>query len=255
MPSRSDPSFSKDFEYLIRRELDAEHAPGTLQRNGRRSILLFSVVKFSSRFYSERLSESHSSTDTIETETQKVSERSSRVFAKAVLLSLSSLNRSIPRLPLAIPLNKSSANLPPFALTDPFELNSSSAGAGLLSVPSSARSQRDPADLLRFNPSSYALAMGTPGANPYQKLNLSSSLYNQFSIHQEHISSANQRSFSCNYTPYSSSSASMKLTLPTPVLPLSAPTTVGHDHPGHVSVSSSRKTKVNIGGRIEQSTW
>jgi len=29
------PGFSKDFEYLIRRELDIEHAPSTLQRDGK----------------------------------------------------------------------------------------------------------------------------------------------------------------------------------------------------------------------------
>jgi hypothetical protein len=152
-----------------------------------------------------------------------------------------------------MPLNKSSANLPPFALPDPFELNGSSAGAGLSSIPSSARSQRDSADLLRFPPSTYALGMDTSATNPYQKLNLNSSLYNQFSIHQEHGNGngINQRSFSCNYTPYSSS---LKLTLPTPIVPLSAPTTAGPDHPGRVTVNSSRKTKVNIGRRIEQST-
>ena len=241
IPPPPGPLLSKDFEYLIRRELDTEHAPGTLQRNGRASIVLFRAIEFFSRFRFECFSESQSSVGTIETETQEVSEneRSEPLLETLVSLSLFGLNRSIPKASSALLLNKPSVNLPPF------ELGSSSAtGAGLNSISSPARSTRDPADLLRFHPSSFALAMGTPPINPYQKLNLSSSLYNQFNVHQEHANSGNPRSFSCNYTPYSSSS--MKLTLPSPILPVSAPSMAGH-----VTANSSRKTKVKLLRGIE----
>lgn len=41
------PSFSKDFEYLIRREVDNEHAPFALQRNSKLYFFLLKNKKFS----------------------------------------------------------------------------------------------------------------------------------------------------------------------------------------------------------------
>jgi hypothetical protein len=43
------PGFSKDFEYLIRRELDIDHAPSTLNRN---SKFYYFVFQESNHLYS-----------------------------------------------------------------------------------------------------------------------------------------------------------------------------------------------------------
>jgi hypothetical protein len=71
---------------------------------------------------------------------------------------------------------------------------------------------------------------------PHHKVNMNSSVYNQFNIDQDRTSS-NTCSSSCNYPHYSHST---KLTLPSPVahLPLSAT--------NKVTMTPTRKVKVNM---------
>ncbi len=80
---------------------------------------------------------------------------------------------------------------------------------------------------------------------PHHKVNMNSSVYNQFNIDQDRTSS-NTCSSSCNYPHYSHST---KLTLPSPVahLPLSAT--------NKVTMTPTRKVKVNMPKETKKYWW
>lgn len=72
---------------------------------------------------------------------------------------------------------------------------------------------------------------------PYEKMNMNSSLYQQFSIHHDRISPSNGTRYS----------HSTKLLLPPPITALSSSGTVSHnDNNNCNTMTSTRKTKVNI---------
>ena len=57
----SAPSFAKDFEYLIRQEVDTEHALSTLQRNSKLNIFISNYISLRnelSRFSTKNFYES-----------------------------------------------------------------------------------------------------------------------------------------------------------------------------------------------------
>jgi hypothetical protein len=198
------PAFSKDFEYLIRREVDNEHAVSALQRNN-------SAPK--------SIQNLNSSNNT-----------------NAQLPKQSKLKRKRPisKSPLA------TSNIPPFSLHDPFELESA---AATNSIPSVNHSQNKflNIDLSKrprhSNQQQYQLPTNQSSYS-YPKTNISSSLYNHFTIPQDRVSS-NNCSSSCNCPHYTHST---KLTLPSLVTHLSSSATKPNNNSG-VPITATRKAK------------
>ncbi|CAF0911753.1 unnamed protein product [Rotaria sordida] len=192
----STPPFSKDFEYLIRGESDksdSEHSPFTPPQNN-------STPKVSQN-------KNSSSKTNIQSTTQPKLKR----------------KRSISKTPLMSP-SKSITNVPPFSLHDPFDLKSSATN----SVPLIHHQQ---SEFLHFNsskrfchsnqsqlqqPQQQGLSMKKPTTNqfsyPYDKVDMNTSVYNQFCIHHDRIPSNN-----CSRYTHST-----KLILPSPVTTLSS---------------------------------
>lgn len=173
--------------------------------------------------------------------------------------------------PTQVP-NKSS-NIPPFAIRDPFELDSS--GPSLvppLNPTSNHRSHHHQNDLYRFDGShrhhrhshphqsqQFPLPMTNSTTNspsyPSHKLNFNPSVYTQFKIHPDRIPPTPSSSSSSSSTTSSSSPSSYNmcryppttdLALPIPVSSLSSHASSQSLIPTHTSGTSSRKTKVNI---------
>ncbi|CAF0757554.1 unnamed protein product [Rotaria sp. Silwood1] len=232
----SSPEYSKDFEYLIRRELDVEHAPSTLTRNSSTPSIF------------QNLS----------------SARNTPNNAQALLQSKLKRKRVTPKQPVSTPppLNKSS-NSAPFTIRDPFELDCS---ASSLNSTSSHRPHHHQNDLYRFDTShhhhshhqnqqqqqqqySSPINSSTTNSAPftYHKLNLNSPAYAQFNIHHNHLSttpcsssSSSSSSPSCNCCRYP---VTAELALPTPVSPLSLNASSPSIVPHQTIATSSRKTK------------
>jgi hypothetical protein len=224
IPATNPPGYSKDFEYLIRQEVDkfdTEHSPSTLQRNN-------STPKIFQNLNSS--SNTNAQSPPIQTQLKR--------------------KRPILKTRLTTP-NKSGPNVPPFSLHEPFELDSSAQNP----IPSVHHPQKD---LLRFdpikrprhtNPQQYNLPVNntinnpTPNQSsyPYHKINMQSTHYNQFNIHQDHVPS-NNCSSSCNCAHYSHST---KLVLPSPVTHLSSATNIPHNNNNNNSttMTTARKAK------------
>ncbi|CAF1094822.1 unnamed protein product [Rotaria sp. Silwood1] len=208
------PPFSKDFEYLIRREpdkSDTEHAPFILQQN-----------------------------------TPKVCQNlnsSNKTNAPLTIQSKLKRKRSISKTSFISP-NKLTTNIPPFSLHDPFELESSV----INTIPSIHHQQNE---FPRFNPSKrprhlnqqqHNLSTSNSTTNqfsyPYDKMNMNSSVYNQFSIHNDRIPSNNGSRYS----------HSTKLILPSPIATLPSPGTELHHNRNNnnksVTMTSIRKAKI-----------
>lgn len=139
----------------------------------------------------------------------------------------------------------SAANMSPFSLHEPFELQSSATNSL-----SSAHASHSSNDLLHLesakrarhsSPQRYNPPVNPSSASPppyaYTKLNMNSSLYNQFSVHRDALPSSNcVLSYPCPRFPQSS-----KLTLPSPVTHLSPPASRTSNAP---LSTSPRKAKV-----------
>ncbi|CAF3443044.1 unnamed protein product [Rotaria sp. Silwood1] len=207
------PPFSKDFEYLIRREpdkSDTEHAPFILQQN-----------------------------------TPKVCQNlnsSNKTNVPLTIQSKLKRKRSISKTSFISP-NKLTTNIPPFSLHDPFELESSV----INTIPSIHHQQNE---FPHFNPSKrprhlnqqqHNLSTSNSTTNqfsyPYDKMNMNSSVYNQFSIHNDRIPSNNGSRYS----------HSTKLILPSPIATLPSPGTELHHNRNNnnksVTMTSIRKAK------------
>ncbi|CAF2444182.1 unnamed protein product [Rotaria sp. Silwood2] len=217
----STPPFSKDFEYLIRREpekSDIEHAPFILQQKDSASKVCQNM---------------NSSNKTNVQLSMQPKLKRKRSFSKPSLISP----------------NKSTTNVPPFSLHDPFELESSAINA----VPSVHHQQNE---FLHFNSSKrprhsnqqhqhqqqqHSLLINNSTTNqpsyPYDKMNMNSSVYSQFSIHHDRIPS--------NTCPLYSHTA--KLLMPSPIEPLtSSGTEPHHNHNNNnksATMTSIRKAK------------
>ncbi|CAF1401950.1 unnamed protein product [Rotaria sordida] len=247
----SSPEFSKDFEYLIRRELDIEHAPSTLNRNSSTPSIF------------QNLSSARNSPTHTQSPSQSKLKRK-RVNPKQQPVSTPTINKSL--------------NNPPFTIPDPFELDHPP--SSLNSAPVS-RSHHHQNDLYRFDIShphsrhhhhhhqqnqqqqqqqqqQYSLPMNssTPNSAPFifHQINLNSPNYAQFKIHHDRVptipcspasslsssSSSSSSTSSCNCcrypaTPELASSTSVSSLSPNP----SSPSIIPHQ----TIAPSSRKTK------------
>jgi hypothetical protein len=242
------PEFSKNFEYLIRRELDIEHAPLTLHSSSAPSIF-------------QNLSSVRNTPPP---------------NAQSPLQSKFKRKRPNPKPTISTSPSTKSLNSSPFVIRDPFELDSS---APTLVPPLNPthiqRSHHHQNDLFRFDPShrhhrppppppphhhhhqqqqQYSLPMNSPTVNssvyPGHKLNLNSPVYTQFKLQHDRLpstppssSSSSSSSLSsyncCRYPP------TVELALPMPVSPLSPHTSSPSIIPPHTIGGSSRKTKMH----------
>ncbi|CAF1115733.1 unnamed protein product [Rotaria magnacalcarata] len=239
------PSFSKDFEYLIRRELDIEHSPSTLNRNeGTPSI------------FQNRSSVRNTPTNSPSSSQSKLKRK--RLNPKQTV----STPPPPPPPPPPTTTNKSSTNAP-FTIRDPFELDCSQTSLNQTLNPASIhRSHHHQNDLYRFDASShchlqphqnqqqYSLPMNSSTSNPasltYHKFNIHSPSYAHYKIHNDRLStttcssSSLSPSSSYNYCRYP---VTAELALPIPVSPLSpnvsSPTFISY----HTMPTSLQKNK------------
>ena len=160
--------------------------------------------------------------------------------------------RSIPKLLSPMNLNKTSMNIPPFALHNSIEIDNSSNDVsangqnsnGNTNIPTLNRSShREQLESHPFNSSTHP-AFASPGqysTSTFPKSNLNSSPFHQFNLHPERLT-GHHRSFSFHYPHYSSP---MKLSFPSPILPLSSGTTTTLDD-SNVPANSTKKLKVKF---------
>jgi hypothetical protein len=207
MTPSSVTSFAKDFENLIRRELDkveSEHGTTNLQRNNSASKVIQNLNS------------------------------SSNTNAQTPIIQ-SKLKR---KRPISKPSSNLS-NIPPFSLHDPFEIESSTTNP----LPSQNKYPHfDSSKRPRYpNSQQYPTSMTNSSSSSsnqslyvYPNKPINSTVINQFNIHQDQTFS-NPCSSSCNCPHYS---PSMKL--PSPVTHISSSST------NNIPIISSRKTKVNI---------
>ncbi|CAF3457779.1 unnamed protein product [Rotaria sp. Silwood1] len=231
------PPFSKDFEYLIRREpdkSDTEHAPFILQQNSKSYFNHFILLEKKKNLFL------HSAPKVCQNLNS-----SNKTNAPLTIQSKLKRKRSISKTSFISP-NKLTTNIPPFSLHDPFELESSV----INTIPSIHHQQNE---FPRFNPSKrprhlnqqqHNLSTSNSTTNqfsyPYDKMNMNSSVYNQFSIHNDRIPSNNGSRYS----------HSTKLILPSPIATLPSPGTELHHNRNNnnksVTMTSIRKAKVNM---------
>jgi hypothetical protein len=173
------------------------------------------------------------------------------------------------------PTNKSS-NIAPFAIRDPFELDSpTSSSIPPLNPTPIPRSHHHQNELFRFDAShrhyhhpqhqnhhpqqqqqqqpQYSLPMTNSPADSsaYSCHKLNSPVYAQFKIHHDRLSTTSSYTSSPSYNCYRYP-PTVELALPTPVLPLSSHASSPSIIPPHTFAASSRKTKVNIMKKKEE---
>ncbi|UJR25077.1 hypothetical protein I4U23_006437 [Adineta vaga] len=220
------PGFSKDFEYLIRRELDIEHAPSTLQRDSSKPSVFQNLSSI----------------------------RNSPVEPHSPTNSKLKRKRALPKQTIPVPTTTKTSNNPPFSISEPFELDSSGPSlAPPMNPTNHHRSHHHQNELFHFNdmprhqrrlsqpPSlvqqqQYSLPMNNSNLYNYQKTNIP--FYAQFKTHHDRSSTTPSSPF--NYGRYP---RTPELTLPTPISPLSmhapSPPVILHQSIG----APSRKTK------------
>ncbi|CAF3553746.1 unnamed protein product [Rotaria socialis] len=229
------PGFSKDFEYLIRRELDIEHSPSTLNRNDRTPSI-----------FQNRTSAHNTPTNSPSSSQSKLKRK--RLNPKQTA--------STPPPP---PTTNKSSTSEPFTIRYPFELDCSQTSLNPASIHRSVHHQND---LYRFDASShchlqshqnqqqYSLPMNSSISNPasltYHKFNIHSSAYAHYQIHNDRLSTT-----TCSSSSLSPSSSynccrypvSAELPLPTLASPLSpnvsSPTFISY----HTMPTSLQKNK------------
>ncbi|CAF0980104.1 unnamed protein product [Adineta steineri] len=212
------PSIARDFEYLIRSEYDkpdTEQSSSILQRNNSSPKII-----------------------------QNPNARSP---------THSKLKRKRPILKPPLP---PTSNIPPFSLHEPFELQSSSSATNPTSSLHHSHSQNDiihsdsSKRIRHSNSQSFSLPVNASTINqsssssyPCSKLNMNSTLYNQYNIHRDLISSSNTCSSSCNCSQYSHST---KLTLPSPITHVSSSPAIipqNNNNNNNINLTATRKAK------------
>lgn len=157
-----------------------------------------------------------------------------------------------------------SSNTVPFALRDPFELDSSAPSLVPPLNPTALHRSHHQNELFRFDaPRRHAHQLGqqfpmsmnnSPGGNSSvysnHKLNPNSSAYPPFSMHHDRLSStppsSSTSSLSSSLYSFCHYPSAPELTLPTPVSPISTYGSSLSLVPPHPLGASSRKIKVNI---------
>ncbi|CAF0990268.1 unnamed protein product [Adineta ricciae] len=229
-PGPPSPGYSKDFEYLIRRELDVEHSPLTLQRDSSKPSVFQSLNGI----------------------------RKSPVEPQSPTNSKLKRKRTQPKQTVPLPTTNKSSNMPPFSIRDPFELDSSSPSMGppINHVPH-PRAHQHQNELFHFDRLSrhyrhqsqppvltqhqqqYSLPMNNSASFRYPKTNIPP-IYAQFKTHSDHVSTA-----SSPYG-YARFPQTPELTLPAPVSPLSVHATSPSTMSQYFIRAPSRKTKAAI---------
>lgn len=202
---------SKNFEYLIRRELDIEHAPSTFHPNSAPSVF-------------QNLNTARNTPPLPSSSPSQLKLKRKRSIPKVILPS--------------VPMGKSS-NTVPFALRDPFELDSSAPSLVPPLNPTALHRSHHQNELFRFDaPRRHAHQLGqqfpmsmnnSPGGNSSvysnHKLNPNSSAYPPFSMHHDRLSStppsSSTSSLSSSLYSFCHYPSAPELTLPTPVSPIS----------------------------------
>lgn len=175
----SGPSYAKDFEYLIHGEIDHDHGSSINPRTSR-----FMSNSCQSKSINFRLDSAPKIYSTLNQSTNPLAQTLHTLKLKR--------KRQIPKAP---------SNAPPFALHDPFELQTSSSTTNN-STPSISHSSNK---FVHFesskrpcypnNPSSYHLSTdnSSSSSSPQKQTHRNPSPYSQFCIHEE-SPSADQRS-------------------------------------------------------------
>ncbi|CAF0899193.1 unnamed protein product [Adineta ricciae] len=229
-PRPPSPGYSKDFEYLIRRELDVEHPPLTLKRDSSKPSVFQNLNGI----------------------------RNSPVEPQSPTNSKLKRKRTQPKQTGPLPTTNKSSNMPPFSILDPFELDSSSPSIGppINHVPP-PRAHQHQNELFHFDRLSrhyrhqsqppvltqhqqqYSLPMNNSTSFNYPKTNIPP-MYAQFKTHSDHASTAS--------SPYSYARfpQTPELKLPAPVSPLSAHAASPSAISQYFTRAPSRKTKTAI---------
>jgi len=226
------PPFPKGFEYLIRRELDIEHAPSTFRRN--------------------------SSTPSV---FQNLNGIRNSPTANAQSPSKLKRKRPSPKQTVPTPPTNKTASIAPFAIRDPYEHSSV---IPTMNSPIVHRSHQQN-DLYRFDTShrqhrqhyhqnhqSYSLPIDNSITNSpfsYHKLNINSPAYAQFKIQHDRLSAMSCSSSSASLSSSSSPCScchypsTVELALPQPVSPISSHTSSHSILTRIAGGTSARKTK------------
>lgn len=242
----SSPTFNKDFEYLIRRELDIEHSPATLHRNSSTPSI------FQTMSTARNTPPASSPTPPSQSKLKRKRTTPKQIYSTPSTSNTMSTSKSVP-----------------FKIGDPFEIDSppgssststikNSSGFSIGSSTNSGHYHQN--DLMRFDAlfrqrsqAQYRLPLNIPPSTTvpinYQRTNPNNSIYSSQKKHSDRLAMLTTQSpcptgTSSSFHPYSYPPP-LDLALPLPVSSLSSHSTSLAMLTQNSSGNSSRKNKVS----------